>query len=310
MRRWLLPLCLVGLIAAAWAVPYSHQCPGSAWDGSPAIARVGDECVYSHQYATYLRDLSLSLGLSGQGIADDQSPLSDYYTARSRLVSEFGMENAAFATLALESALYRAASSRGYIPSDGEVTVRMGQARERIGALGILVELHQLALASDFAAFRALLESPPARELLPVQGEEHLILLFEQAKEVDLSGATRALEIHASLLESFGPDRYWTEVYIEDSRRVLAIDALSSAVIGSGTTQASALDWQTFRESTWAAIDIGLTDAAPSAISLPAILSYMSEIDALQRDFLEMQQTGARPGAPTPTPSPTSSARP
>ena len=293
-----------------WAVPYRPECPGSPWDGSPAIGRVGDDCVYSHQYATYLRDLSLSIGLSGQPSATDEFPLGDYFSARNRLVSEFGIENAAFATLALDSALYRAASSRGHIPSEGEVTALMGQARERIGGLTMLVELHELALASDFAAFRTLVESPPARKLLPVQGEEHLLLLFEQAKEVDFSGAMEGLEIHASLLESFGPDRYWTDVYVEQARRILAIEAFSSTVLDSGTAQSSARDWQAFRERTWAAIDMRLTDSAPGAIDLASVLSYMSALDTLQRGLLEMQQTGARPSAPALALSPTAAARP
>ncbi len=288
-------------MAAVWAVPHNPGCPASPWDQSPAIARVADECVYSHQFATYLRDLSLNLGISGEESPAAESPLPQYFEARNRLVTEFGVENAAFATLALEVALYQAAASRGYEPRRDEATAFMGQARERISGLQLLVELHGLARASDLPAFRALIDSPAARQLLPVQGEEHLLLLFEQARQVDLTGAMDGLAVHQTLLESVGPDRYWTEVYVEHARRLLAIDAFRSSVVDAEADWSGARDWLDFSEHSWNRSSISLMDAAPNSLSINSIQSYMDRNLSLQRDFLESQLDEARPSVAPPS---------
>ena len=289
IRQWLPPLCLIALVAAVWAIPPGPQCPNSPWDGGPAIARVSDDCVYWYQFDTYLSDLSLNLGSSGQGSAADESPLGEFYRDRYRLVSEFGLENAAFATLALDTALYRAAASRGHVPPDSEVMAMMGQERERIGGLLLMMRLHELAKASDLVAFRSLIESPPVRRLLPVQGEEHLLLLFEQAKEMDFSSMKAGLEIHAALGESFGADRYWTEAYVVHARRLLAIEALRSTMAGPETDWSSVIDWLDFREETWSGADISLSDAAPNTLNLEDVRSFMNAILALERDFLDFE---------------------
>ena len=182
--------------------------------------------------------------------------------------------------------------------------VLMGQARERIGSLRLLVELHELAKASDFAVFRSLIESSPGRQLVSVQGEEHLLLLFEQAREMDFSGATEGLEVHAALLESVGSDQYWTEVFVEHGRRVLAIEALRSTVVDTNTVQSGPVDWQDFLEKTWSGAVISLTDTAPDTLNPADIRLYMDEYLALERDLLKIYLNETPPNAPaSPTPS-------
>ncbi len=276
-------------MAAVWALPYSPGCSYSPWGGGPAVGLVNDECVYSYQFNTYLSDLSLNLGLSGQGSTEDESAIEQYFGERNRLVSEFGLENAAFATLALDTALYRAAATRGHAAPRGEVMALMGEARERIGGLRVLIELHEFAVASDFAAFRRLIESPPVMQLVRVQGEEHLLQLFEQAGEMDFSGAKDGLEIHAALEESFGADRYWTEAYVVHASRLLAIEALRSTMADPETDWSSVIDWLDFREETWSGADISLSDAAPNTLNLEDVRSFMNAILALERDFLDFE---------------------
>ena len=298
---------------AVWVAPYGTDCPARQNGDGPAIAQVGGECVYFPLYATYLRDLSLNIGLSGRGSAANESaapgpwpPIvaGEYFKHRNRLVAEFGIENAAFAALAVDIALFQEAVSRRQMPPREEAMANMGQVRERIGGLLLLTELHEFARASDLTAFRSLMESPRAGQLVSVQGEEHLLLLFEQAKEIDFSGTTEGLEIHAALLESVDPDRYWTEVYVDHARRMLAIEALRTTMVDPKTGLPSDSDWQDFREKSWSSTFIKLTDDAPENIALAEIRSYMSGNHALQREFLKMQLNEIRPTAP---PDPTTS---
>ena len=306
VRGWLPPLCLLALVAVVWAVPGGSECPDSAVDDSPAIARVNQECVYWFQFGTYLRDLLLELGPTEQESAAGESALEEYFKDRNRLVSEAGPENAAFATLAMDLAQYQQAAPRGPMPPLDEVMAQIGQARERISNLKLLVQLHELAKASDFAAFRSLIESPPVRQIFSVQGEEHLALLFQQAGEADFSRAIEGLAIHTAMLESVGDDRYWTEIYVEHARRLLAIDALRSTMVGDGSDWFGVLD---FREMTWSGTVITLTDAAPNTLRVENVRSYTREILALERGLLEQEpkpfedSPDSSPN-PDPTPSP------
>ena len=304
LRSWLPPLCLLLAIAAVLAFSGQFKCPDSSWDGNRAIARVGGECTYTLQFNTYLRDISLSLGLPDEGAAAGESGVGEYLRGRQRLASEFGLENAAFATLAQDLALYQAAVRGGQSPPDGEVMVVMGANRERIRGLSTFLELHELARESNLEGFRNLLESPRVRQLIPVQGEEHLLALFEEAARIDLSGAARGIEIHTALLESVGEDQYWTEVFFEQARWLVDIESFRLAVDEMESPPGSGLDWQDLREKIWGSTVIELTDAAPKAITLTDVRLYVNGLHALERDLLNQlnrQLSETRPAAPSPT---------
>ena len=285
-RRWLPPLCLVLAIAVLLVFSNQPECPDNAWDGSPAIARVGDDCVYALQLNTYIRDLSLGLGPSDQGSGADGSDLAEFLLERQRLESDFGLANAAFAALAQDVALYQLAKADGQSAPDGEVMAVMGANRDRIRGLGTLLELHELARESDLEGFRDLIERPEVMQLIPVQGEEHLLVLFEQAANIDLSGAARAMEIHEGLLESIGDDLYWTEVFFELARWLLTIESFRVAMDIAESALTPDLQWQDIREKTWGSTVIELTDAAPEGVSLTEVGLYMNELHALERDLL------------------------
>ena len=270
--------------------------------------RVGDGCVYSLQFNTYLRELSLGLGSSDPGDgpdetgsdessadesgADESSPdesgLEEYLSGRQRLTSRSGLENAAFATLAQDVALYQVAVARGHSPPDEEAMSVMGTNRERIRDLRTLLELHTLARESNLQGFRGLIESPRVRQLITVQGEEHLLALFEEAAKVDLSGASGGMEIHSALVESVGEDPYWTEVFFEQARWLVAIESFRLAVEEEDLDSSlpSGLRWQNLRERTWGSTVIELTDAAPEAVTLTGLRLYMNGLHALERDLL------------------------
>ena len=285
-RAWLAPLCLVLAIVAVWAFSGEPECPDSPWDGSPAIARVGDDCVYALQLNTYIRDLSLGLGPSDQGSGVDGSGLGEFLLERQRLESEFGLANAAFAALAQDVALYQLAVADGQSAPDGEVMAVMGANRDRISGLGTLLELHELARESDLEGFRDLIVRPEVMQLIPVQGEEHLLALFEQAANIDLSGAARGMEIHEGLLESVGDDLYWTEVFFELARWLVTIESFRVAMDPAESALTPDLQWQDIREKTWGSTVIGLTDAAPEGVSPTEVGLYMNELHALERAFL------------------------
>ena len=228
----------------------------------------------------------MSLGLTGEGSEADESILGEYFRGKRRLAAEFGQENAAFAILAQDMALYRLAVAEGHSPPEGEVRVEMGSTRERIGGLRVLLALHELARDSDFAGFRNLIESPAVRLLIFVQGEEHLLALFEEAARTDLSGAARGMEIHMVLLESVGEDRYWSEIYVDLARRLVAIETLRLAIDETESNLSSDLYWHDLREKTWGSTAIELTGAAPDSITLTGVRSYMDNLHALERDLL------------------------
>ena len=284
--RWLPPLCLVLAIAALLVFSGDSKCPDNGWDGTPAIARVGDTCVYALQFNTYLRDLSLNLGLPSQGEDADETVLGEYLKGRERLARQFGLENAAFASLAQDLALYRLALADGQYPPDTEGMAAMGVNRERVRGLGALLNLHELAIASDLQGFRDLLEIPSVAQLIPVQGEEHLMMLFEEAANLDLSGAARGMEIHEALIESVGEDSYWNEVFFEQARWRVAIESFRLSADAADGHQPPALWWQNLREKTWGSTAIELTDAAPESVLLSDVRRYMDELHALERDLL------------------------
>ena len=291
-------------IAAVLAFSGQSKCPDSSWDGNTAIARVGGECIYALQFNTYLRDLSLSLGIPDQGAAADESGLGEYFRGRQRLASEVGLENAAFATLAQDVSLFQAAVRGGQSPPEREVMVVMGANRERIRGLRTFLALHELARESNLEGFRNLLESPHVRQLIPVQGEEHLLALFEEAARIDLSGAARGIDIHTALLESVGEDQYWTEVFFEQARWLVAIESFRVAVGEMDSPPGSGLNWQDLREKIWGSTVIELTDAAPEAITLTDVRLYVNGLHALERDLLNelnRQLSETRPPAPSPT---------
>ena len=286
LRRWLPPLCLLLVIAAVYVFSVEPECPPNAWDKNPAIARVGSDCVYELQLNTYLRDLSLGLGFPDQSLEADESGLGEFLRGRQRLVSEFGLVNAAFASLAQDVALYRVAVAEGQLPPDGEVMAVMGSNRERIRSLRTLLDLHELARDNNLEGFRTLIETPRVRQVIPVQGEEHLLALFEEAASIDLSGAAGGMEIHAGLVESVGEDLYWAEVFFEQARWLITIESYRLAVDDMESPTPSGLPWQGLREKTWGSTVIELTDAAPETVSLPQVRQYVKGLHTLERDLL------------------------
>ena len=267
---------------------FSHgpECPAHPQGDGAAIARVGNECVYFPLYATYLRDLSMSLGQPGQNAADADSETLADIDARTLLAYEFGLETVAFANLVLDAALYRTAIDEGISTREDQVTYEMGLVRQWFQVLPIFFQLQELARNSDFEGFRELTENPFLREVMVLQGEEHLALLFEEAKVMDLSSAEEGMKIHLYLLESVGPDRYWEEIFVDYIRRTIAINLLRNTLDASPSGQPDGLPWLDLQQKTWEATEITLTDATPESITLPEVLSYMDRYFALERQLL------------------------
>ena len=123
-------------------------------------------------------------------------------------------------------------------------------------------------------------------QLIPVQGEEHVLALFEQAANTDLSGAAMGMEIHDALLESVGDEVYWTEVFSEQARWLVAVESLRLAVEEMESPLPLGLQWQDHREKTWRSANIDLTNAAPESVTLSEVRQYMDGLHALERDLL------------------------
>ncbi len=286
VRAWLPPLCLVLAIAALWVFSGESECPNDPWDGSPAIGLVGGDCLYPLQLNTYLRDIFLGLGFAEDGAEQDESALGEYIRGKQELISRFGLENAAFATLAQDAALYQVAVAEGHVARDAEAMAVMGANRKRVQGLGTLLALHELARESDLDGFRELLDSPSGGQLIRVQGEGHLLKLFEEAGNLDMSDAASGMEIHAALVESAGEDQYWTEGFLELANWLVAIESFRQAVDATESPEALGVAWLEITEKTWASTVIELTDAAPEGVTLTDSRLYMDGLHALERDLL------------------------
>ncbi len=265
---------------------FSHgpECPAHLESDGAAIARVGSECIYFPLYATYLRDLSMSLG---QADADAESEALADVDSRTLLAYEFGLETVAFSNLALDAALYQTAVDQGISIREDQVMSEMGLVRQWFQVLPVFFQLQELARNDDFEGFRELTEDPFLREVMVLQGEEHLALLFEEARIMDLSGAEEGMKIHLYLLESVGPDRYWEEVFANYIRRTIAINLLRNSLGPASSAQSAELPWLDLQRKTWGATTITLTDTAPENVMLPDVRSYMDRYFALERQLLE-----------------------
>ncbi len=286
VRAWLPPLCLVLAIAALWVFSGESECPDDPWDGRPAIGIVGGDCLYPLQLNTYLRDIFLGLGFADDGAEHDESALGEYIRGKQGLISRFGLENAAFATLAQDAALYQVAVAEGHVARDAEVMAVMGANRKRVQGLGTLLALHELARESDLDGFRDLLDSPSGGQLIRVQGEGHLLKLFEEAGNLDMSDAASGMEIHAALVESAGEDQYWTEGFLELANWLVAIESFRQAVDAMESPEALGVAWLDITEKTWSSTVIELTDAAPEGVTLTDVRLYIDGLLALERDLL------------------------
>ena len=268
---------------------FSHgpECAVHPEGDGAAIARVGNECIYFPAYATYLRDLSMSLGQLEEDAAGAESGTPGDINAKVRLAFEFGLETVAFANLALDAALHEIAVDKGIPPREDEVMAEMGLVRQWFQVLPLFFQLQDLARNSDFEGFRELTDNPALRQVLVLQGEEHLALLFEEAKVMDLSSSEEGMKIHLYLMESVGPDRYWQEIYSGYIRRTIAINSLRSSLYTARDAQPAGLAWIDLQDTTWGSAAITLTEAAPEGIKLPDVRSYMDRYFALERQLLD-----------------------
>lgn len=234
----------------------------------------------------------MTVSSPGQGDATDESRTAGFTNAEDRLAWEYGLENAAFATLALNSTLYQMAAREGHLPRVDDARSEMGQVRQYFQVLPVFFSAQELAQESDFEGFKSALENPHLKQVLVVQGEEHLRVLFEEARTMDLSGTALGLEIHWNLVESVGEDRYWDVVFVDYVQRIIAIQLLRNSLfqsLGDDTSQDEAFPaaWLDLQEEAWDNTAIQLTDASPEAIRLEAVRSYMNAYLAAERDSLQ-----------------------
>ena len=128
-RRWLPPICLVAVIAVAWALPYRPDCDSLAWDHDPAIARVDSQCIFLSHYAEWLYIIETTIELREQGLIPDHP--SDYQRQWYDRVNSYGGETIALADAIRDSVLYQRAVAGGHTPSHEEVSAGLEQQRLR-----------------------------------------------------------------------------------------------------------------------------------------------------------------------------------
>ena len=139
-----------------WALPEHPDCDSLAWDKDPAIARVGNECIRLSHYAEWLHIIEITIERTEQGLIPDHP--SDYQRQWYDRVNSYGAETIALADAIRDSALYQRAVASGHLPSDEEVSARLGQERLRWESSCDFIELVRLAQNQDLAGFIKLAE--------------------------------------------------------------------------------------------------------------------------------------------------------
>ena len=100
----------------------------------------------------------------------------------------------------------------------------------------------------------------------------------------------QSLKEGEAYLESVGREYYWNEIYAAKLRREMTFDNLEEAVLeasGDGPyADVPRLAWLSYQENVLDSIDIELTEAAPSTVSVDRALAYLTELLTQEQESL------------------------
>ena len=288
IRRCLPPICLVVLIAAVWALSYRPDCNSLAWDDDPAIARIDSQCILLSHYAYRLHIIEVAIERTEQGLLP-YHPDSDYLRRWYDRMNSYGPETIALADAARDSTLYQRAVAEGHTPSQEEVSARLDQDRLRWESFYDMVQLVKLAQDQDLAGFSKLAaetRNPDIRgmleDLTPTELMETITELMETMKRSDGRQLEQMLRAREVYLESVGHERYWQELLPARLRRETAISQLEEAVLEASAdgpyAEVARLAWLAYQQRAFEGVNIELTRAAPSSVSVDRALTYLAEV--------------------------------
>ena len=291
-RRWLPPICLVALIAAAWALPYRPDCNSLGQSGDPAIARVEGECVFLSHYADWLRIIETNIKNAEFGLLIDEMASNDYQRRWNDRVNFYGPETVALTGAIRDTTLHQHAVAGGHAPTQEEVSARLDEYRLRSETSGDFISLVILAQDQDFAGFMKLAEearNPDVRRMLE---DIPPPAFMEALQEIDLLQLQQMLEEGDAYVESFGQEHYWQEILPAKLRREMAIPNLEEAVLEASAdgphAEVPRLAWLAYQQRAFEGVNIELTSAAPSHVSVDRALAYLAEV--LQEEQEELSE--------------------
>ena len=284
-RRWLLPTCLVALIAAVWALPYRPDCDSLAWGDDPAIARIDSQCILLSHYANRLHSVETTIENAEFGLLIDEQASSDYQRRWNDRVNLYGPETLALAGAIRDSALYQGAVADGQVPSQVEVLARLDQDRLRWESSHDVVQLAKLAQNQDLAEFGKLAVETRNPDIGGILNDLTPSELMETMKGGNWHLLEQWQKEREAYLESFGHDRYWQGILPAKLRREMATLKLEEAVLEASANgpdgpyaDVPRLAWLAYQERTLEGLNIELTRAAPSTVSVDGALAYLAEV--------------------------------
>ena len=284
-RRWLPPICLIALIVAIWALSHRPDCDSLAWGDDPAIAQVNSHCILLSHYDHRLDNVVKAIENSEFQLLLDEQTSSDHQKRWNDRVNFYGPETVALADTIRDSALYQRAVADGLAPSRKEVSARVNQDRLRWEGSQEYVQLTKLAQNEDLAAFRELAEQtkdPDIARYLENMTPSHLM---EAMKYQNWRQLEQELKEREAYLEAIGLNRYWKEILPGKLRREMATLKLQYAVVEASANGPAgpaadmpSLAWPAYQEKAFEGLNIELTRAAPSTVSVDGALAYLAEV--------------------------------
>ena len=299
IRRWLPPICLVALIAAVWALPHRPDCDSLVWGDDPAIARVDNQCILLSHYADSLHIIEANIENAEFGLLIDELASNDFQRRWNDRVNFYGPETVALAAAIRGSALYQGAVADGEVPSQEEVSARADLDRLRWESFYDVVQLAKLAQNQDLAGFRKLAAETRNPDIVGSLEDLTPSELMEAMKGNDWRQLEQALIEGEAHLEYLGLQRYWQEILPAKLRREMAILNLEEAILETSAygpdgphAEVPRLAWLAYQERVFEGLNVELTSAAPSTVSIDGALAYLAEV--LQEEQEELSEEYGR----------------
>ncbi len=294
-RRWLPPVCLVALIAAVWALPYRPDCGSLAWGDDPAIARIDSQCILLSHYADWLHIIEATIENAEFGLLIDEQASNDYQQRWNDRVNFYGPETVALAAAIRDSALYHGAVADGQVPSQEEVSARIDLDRLRWESFYDVLQLAKLAQNQDLDGFGKLAAETRNPDIVRFLEDLTPSELMESMKGNDWHQLEQALKEGETHLESLGLQLYWQEILPAKLRREMAILNLEEAILEATAygpdgpyAEVPRLAWLAYQERVFEGLNVELTRAAPSTVSIDGALAYLAEV--LQEEQEELSE--------------------
>ncbi len=223
----------------------------------------------------------------------DELASNDFQRRWNDRVNFYGPETVALAAAIRDSALYQGAVADGQVPSQEEVSACTDLHRLRWESFYDVVQLAKLAQNQDLAGFRKLAAETRNPDIVRFRDDLTPSELMESMKGNDWRQLEQELKEGEAHLESLGLQRYWQEILPAKLHREMAILNLKEAVLEASAdgpdspyADVPRLAWLAYQERMFEGMNVELTRAAPSTVSIDGALAYLAEVLQEEQDEL------------------------